>query len=186
MLVNLSELLSDIQVKTVSAALAVLTSMITPALLISACGTFILSTSARLGRVVDRARGLSEKIEHIFHHSAELDLVDERTQMMLGQMAYVGRRAILLSQAMVIFYMAAGIFVATSVAIGLASVFWTAISWLPVIMGILGACFFFYGSVLLILEARIAVSGLREEMAFLDHFIKHHVTPREVKNERGD
>ena len=165
--------------KTVSAALAVLTSMITPALLISACGAFILSTSARLGRVVDRARALSEKIEYVFHHSGEFDLVEERTQMMLGQMSYVGRRAILLSQALVIFYLAAGIFVATSVAIGVASVFWMAMSWLPVIMGILGACFFFYGSVLLILEARIAVNGLREEMAFLDRLVKHHATPKE-------
>ena len=101
--------------------------------------------------------------------------------MMLVQMSYVGRRGILLSQAMVIFYMAAGIFVATSVGIGLASVFWMSVSWLPVIMGILGACFFFYGSVLLILEARIAVNGLREEMAFLDRLVKHHTIPREDK-----
>jgi hypothetical protein len=34
-------------------ATAVLTAMITPAVLISACGSMILSTSSRLGRVVD-------------------------------------------------------------------------------------------------------------------------------------
>ena len=33
-------------------SLAVLSAMITPAVLISACGTLILSTSQRLGRVV--------------------------------------------------------------------------------------------------------------------------------------
>ena len=32
----------------------ILTSMITPAVLISACGTLIFSTSARLGRIFDR------------------------------------------------------------------------------------------------------------------------------------
>lgn len=34
-------------------ALAVLTAMITPAVLISACGALIFSTATRLGRVVD-------------------------------------------------------------------------------------------------------------------------------------
>jgi len=43
----------------------VLTAMITPAVLISACGSMILSTSSRLGRVVDRVRPLSEKLEEI-------------------------------------------------------------------------------------------------------------------------
>ena len=42
-------------------ALAILTAMITPAVLISACGALIFSTSTRLGRVVDRVRMLSEK-----------------------------------------------------------------------------------------------------------------------------
>jgi D-serine deaminase-like pyridoxal phosphate-dependent protein len=45
------------------AAIAVLTAMITPAVLISACGSMILSTSTRLGRVVDRVRSLSDRLE---------------------------------------------------------------------------------------------------------------------------
>ena len=45
------------------AAIAVLTAMITPAVLISACGSMILSTSSRLGRVVDRVRALSDRLE---------------------------------------------------------------------------------------------------------------------------
>jgi hypothetical protein len=44
-------------------ATAVLTAMITPAVLISACGSMILSTSSRLGRVVDRVRALSDRLE---------------------------------------------------------------------------------------------------------------------------
>ena len=46
-----------------AAAIAVLTAMITPAVLISACGSMILSTSGRLGRVVDRVRALSDRLE---------------------------------------------------------------------------------------------------------------------------
>ena len=41
--------------------LGILTTMITPAVLISACAGLILSTSVRLGRVVDRVRALSDR-----------------------------------------------------------------------------------------------------------------------------
>jgi len=49
-----------------ASAVAVLTAMITPAVLISACGSMILSTSHRLGRVVDRVRALSDKLDELF------------------------------------------------------------------------------------------------------------------------
>ena len=45
-------------------ALAVLTAMITPAVLISACGALIFSTSTRLGRVIDRVRTLSQILNY--------------------------------------------------------------------------------------------------------------------------
>ncbi|MDQ3255654.1 MAG: DUF2721 domain-containing protein, partial [Acidobacteriota bacterium] len=61
-----------------SSALAVLTAMITPAVLISACGTLILSTSARLGRVVDRVRVLADRFEELATSQQELALPEER------------------------------------------------------------------------------------------------------------
>src|SRR4051812_43874585 len=51
------------QMEEFSSAVAVLTAMITPAVLISACGALILSTSTRLGRVVDRVRLLIDRFE---------------------------------------------------------------------------------------------------------------------------
>ena len=48
-----------------SSPLSLLTAMLTPAVLISACGTLILSTSMRLARIVDRVRELGEKSEEI-------------------------------------------------------------------------------------------------------------------------
>ncbi len=62
-----------VELNSLSGALAVLTAMITPALLLSACGTFILSTSVRLGRVVDRIRILSEKYEHILNAAERVE-----------------------------------------------------------------------------------------------------------------
>ena len=60
-----------------SSAIAVLTAMITPAVLISACGSMILSTSTRLGRVVDRVRQLSDKLEEM---NDEQQLGEDLTQ----------------------------------------------------------------------------------------------------------
>ena len=39
--------------------------MITPALLISATGSLVLSTSTRLGRVVDRVRDLERRLSEL-------------------------------------------------------------------------------------------------------------------------
>ena len=46
-----------------SSALGVLSAMITSAILISACGTFVFSMLNRLGRVVDWVRDLADKFE---------------------------------------------------------------------------------------------------------------------------
>ena len=37
----------------------------------------------------------------------------------------------------------------------------------PVVVGLLGACFLFYGSMLLIFEARLALSTIHAEMDFI-------------------
>ena len=50
--------------------LSLLSAMITPAVLISACGTLIMSTSLRLARIVDRVRELSRETEEIFTNEA--------------------------------------------------------------------------------------------------------------------
>ena len=57
------DLLHVTNFNTLASALNVLAAMITPALLLSATGTYILATTGRLGRVVDRMRLVSEKVE---------------------------------------------------------------------------------------------------------------------------
>src|SRR5688500_11622065 len=147
-----------------SSALAVLTAMITPAVLISACGSMILSTSHRLGRVVDRVRALSDKLDEL----ATKQDVKERQTIIFAQMDKLTSRARLLQRSMVTFYLALGMFVATSVAIGVVAVVGNSrYNVLPVILGLVGACFLFYGSMLLIFEARLALSTIHLEMDFI-------------------
>src|SRR5204862_7178309 len=140
--------------------------MITPAVLISACGSMILSTSSRLGRVVDRVRALSEKLEDISYQTAN-DLTRERQAAIFSQLDKLTSRARILQRCMVTFYLSLGAFVATSVAIGVAGfASRSGYNLIPVALGILGACFLFYGSILLIFEARLALSTIHHEMDF--------------------
>ena len=162
----------------ISSSLAVLTAMITPAVLISASGTMILSTSTRLGRVVDRVRSLSDRLEELSHgHPAKTEFLEERRAMLFNQLDKLTSRSRLLQRGMTSFYIAVGIFVATSVAIGLVAVTGTRYSWVPVVMGLLGACFLFYGSMLLIFEARLALSTTHAEMDFLWGITQRYMPP---------
>ena len=147
-------------------ALEVLTAMITPAVLISACGSMILSTSARLGRVVDRVRALSDKLEEIAR-SPDFDPDSrERQSVIFTQLDKLTSRARILQRAMVTFSLALGMFVTTSVAIGFVAIAGR-YTLAPVLFGIAGACFLFYGSMLLIFEARLALSTIHLEMDFI-------------------
>lgn len=165
-------------VESLSAAIAVLTAMITPALLISASGMYILSTSNRLGRVVDRVRAISERMDELIHDEGRLDMFDQRKTMMLTQMRHQSNRARMLQRILTIFYVAACLFVLTSVAIGLDAMFNTpSFHVIPVMLGISGAFGLLYGNVMLIFEARMAVSSLGEEIAFLNQLVEsdpHH------------
>jgi hypothetical protein len=154
-------------VEQTSSAVAVLTAMITPAVLISACGSMILSTSSRLGRVVDRVRALSDKLDELAQKHA--DETKERQAVIFAQLDKLTSRARILQRSMVAFYLATGMFVATSVAIGVVAVIPSSPHYnlVPVLVGLLGACFLFYGSMLLIFEARLALSTIHAEMDFI-------------------
>src|SRR5262250_276374 len=104
-----------------SSAIAVLTAMITPAVLITACGSMILSTSTRLGRVVDRVRELSDRLEAMNSeaNTSSRAEVTERQAAIFGQLDRLTSRARILQRTMVVFYLSLGSFVATSVAIGI-------------------------------------------------------------------
>jgi uncharacterized protein DUF2721 len=163
-----------------SSAVGILTAMITPAVLISACGSMILSTSVRLGRVVDRVRSLSDRLEEMAQNKGDAELSRERQEVIFDQLDKLTTRARILQRSMVSFYLALGSFVATSVAIGVVAIAGKPrYNVLPIIFGLIGACFLFYGSMLLIFEARLALSTIHSEMDFIWRQTKK-VTPSEI------
>lgn len=155
--------------------LGVLTSMITPAVLISACAGLILSTSVRLGRVVDRVRALSEKFEELAQKKpADVVLFEERLALTFTQLDWLTSRARHLQRAMTTFYLALGLFVATSVAIGIAAAAGGQLAMLPVYFGMFGVGLLFLGTILLGFEATLALRSIHAEMDFLWMLGKHH------------
>ena len=172
------DLIPDSLVKNLSAGLTVLTSMITPALLISASGTFVLSTSNRLGRVIDRVRRLSEIMEQIMAEDQKVELLKERRDFIFTVIDMQAKRAKLLARALMVFYIATGMFVATSVAIGLITILSASYAWVPVVLGITGACLLLVGSSVLIVEAQMAIRTLHVETSFLGKLVNFHYKSR--------
>jgi phosphate/sulfate permease len=142
----------------------VLGAMITPAVLISASGTLVLSTSNRLSRVVDRVRTLALEAE-------TLDLDDPtkkpRAELIANQLERLSARVVLLRNSMTALYTAIGLLVGTSIAVGLAAVLSWEQAWIPIVLGLLGSVALLYGSLLLVREARLAVGSTLQELDFV-------------------
>jgi len=160
--------------QNLSSALNVLTAMLTPALLMSACGSFIISTSGRLGRVVDRVRKLADRMEDVIGKEEDPALLEERKAMITKHMQLQSKRASLLMKTMVSLYIASGLFVLTSVSIGFVSIFSANWAVLPVVLGVLGAIFMLVAAIRLITEAHMALDGLKDETDFLMKLTELH------------
>jgi uncharacterized protein DUF2721 len=148
------------------AASEVLGAMITPAVLISASGTLVLSTSNRLTRVVDRVRALAAEAEQMRKEEVSPE-AEARRQLIAGQLPVLTSRVLLLRSALGILYAAIGLLVATSIAVGISAAVGWAYGWVPVLSGLAGASALLWGSLLLVREARLAVSSTLQEMEFL-------------------
>lgn len=155
------------RLETPGNALAVLTAMITPAVLISACGALIFSTASRLGRVIDRVRFLSGRFEEIARNPDADEMATERLALLHAQLERQTTRARLIQRSLVAFYSSVGLFVATSVAIAVLNSVARNLLWVAVALGLVGSVFMLYGSFLLIVESRMALAAIVSEIEFL-------------------
>lgn len=146
----------------------VLGAMITPAVLISASGTLVLSTGNRLGRIVDRVRVLTAEAEGLAVHQPLPGVnLEEKRQLITSQLTQLAARIDLLVKTITLLYTAIGLLVATSIAIGMDSFFRWQFSLLPVSSGLAGGLMLFFGSILLVKEARLAVKSTLHEMSYV-------------------
>lgn len=145
----------------------ILTSMITPAVLISACGTLIFSTSARLGRIFDRVNVMKGEVESII--TGKISYPEERMKHLRGQIGLQRRRAMLIQKAMVSLYTATLLFVASSLAIAVNVAYGsTDFAWIPTLIALSGGLFLFAASSVLLYESRFNLRFVHRSIDFIE------------------
>jgi hypothetical protein len=163
--------------------LTVLSAMITPVVVIAACASLIISTSARGDRTVDRLYRWSSELQKLAETSTETPGTPERRAMIFQQLDHQTSQVRLLQRSLAACYLALGLFVATSVTIGVAALAqqfelnWTYLAFLPLGLGLLGAGALFYACLLLVTEAQMALTATEGEMDFVWQEGKSNVPP---------
>lgn len=152
--------------------LSVLSAMITPAVLILASGSLIMTTSQRSIRCVDRVRERAAELEAL--GSASDELSEKKRQHLYTQLLITTRRARLLQKAMSRLYIGISFFIATSVTIGAVALLDVDVGWLPLGFGFIGALLLFSASVYLIIESRLSVTTTHTEM---DYITRNYMPP---------
>ncbi len=173
--------LVDVDPQALSSTIEFLTAMITPALLISATGSLVLSTSTRLGRVVDRVRDLEKRLSELIttDDKESIPLYEKRVDTVVSLLDKVTSRARILQKAMGTFYYGLGFFVLTSVTIAIVGIFPAVYRWLPIPIGIVGIMYLAWGSVLMLRETRMATATVNAEMDFT-WALAEAVAPKEI------
>jgi len=145
----------------------ILAAMITPAVLISACGTLIFSTSARLGRIFDRVNVMKGEVEQIVQGT--ITFPEERLEFLIRQIGLQRRRAVLIQRAMAALYTATALFVATSLAVAVTSAYGSREDiWIPTLLALVGGLFLFAASAILLYESRFNLRFVTRHIEFIE------------------
>ena len=174
-----SELVS-VRPDSLSSTIEFLTAMVTPTLMMSATGSLVLSTSTRLGRVVDRVRQLEVRLGEMIYseNKSEIPLYEKRVEVVVALLDKVTSRSRILQKAIAAFYYGLMFFILTSVTIAVAALFGI-YRWLPIPFGVVGIMYLFYGSLLMLRETRMATATINAEMDFTWELARQ-VAPKEV------
>jgi hypothetical protein len=151
----------------------ILTSMITPAVLISACGTLVFSTAGRLGRLFDRVNSMKSEVELVL--TDKLNYPEERMIHIKEQLARQRHRSVLLQKSLAALYTATALFIASSLAIAINMAYGGPdTAWLPTSIALLGGLFLFVASALLLYESRYNLRFINSHIDFISWLQKHY------------
>jgi len=159
---------------TLESTLGVLSAMITPAVMILATSSLILTTTNRLVRIVDRVREMLPQFEAL----ARSEQPDEmKMAMLFDDLARATIRARLGQQALAQLYLGLGAFLATSITLGVVTYARFDAAWAPLLFGGIGVVLLFSASILLIFESRIALASAYAEMDYIRLISGHLARP---------
>ncbi len=135
---------------------AILTSMLAPALFLTATAALLTTANSRLARVIDRARGLMRELADN-DDAAERVVIEERITLQRT-------RSRMLLRASQLFYVAISCFVGTSLSVAGDALLGHRLTQLPTLLAVLGVLAMLTASVVLAREASLAVAAVNHEM----------------------
>lgn len=166
---------------SLDSTLGVLSAMITPAVMILATSSLILTTTNRLVRIVDRVREMLPEFEAL----ARSEQPDEcKLALLFDDLGRATIRARLGQQALAQLYLGLGAFLATSIALGVVTFARLDAGWMPLLFGAIGVVLLFSASILLIFESRIALASAYAEMDYIRRICSHLARPDLRKTRR--
>jgi hypothetical protein len=153
-----------------SGTLAILSAMFTPAILVSACSSLILTTSQRLSRSLDRQREVAQLLRQNQQQALTATPDPAEHGHLTQQLLFAIRRARLLQQAMTCLHVTLSIFIGSILSIGIFELTNSSRAWIIAVLSVVGAVILLYASVLLIRESSLARADVNEETAYLTQF----------------
>jgi uncharacterized protein DUF2721 len=145
---------------------AALSAMISPAIFLTANGSLIISTSNRMGRIVDRIRVDNDAIDRLGRNPDGFDFVPERQAHLGDQLERLTRRSSFVRFALMLLYLAFGSFVLTSLALALDVWAGNRLWVLPTATAAFGVCLMLGACINLVLEALEALRSNHLEICF--------------------
>ena len=143
-----------------------LSAMITPAVLLMANGSLLISTSNRMARVVDRVRTLNEKGDELGRGAAKLDFQVERRAHVVDQLLRLEWRRARVRFAVTALYLSFACFVGTSLVLALNALLGDRFVAVPTALSIAGVSLMLSAAINLFREVRAALASSREEIRF--------------------
>lgn len=139
---------------------ALFTSLVTMAILISACGNLISSTSTRLIRVVDICRGFCER--------AKTETDKKELDQIFLQLEKIGPRIKLLETVLTMFYVAISCFALTTLFMSFDQISPQNLSTLTLGCGIIGVLILPIASILLVIERQFTMKSIWQEIDYVE------------------
>jgi Protein of unknown function (DUF2721) len=170
-------------------AIDTVAAMIAPALFLTATGSLLISTSTRIGRIVDRIRVIVTLCEG--GQLEQLDFPDLRRKHAVDELNHLQSRSNRVSAAVTMLYLAFSAFAATSMLIAINAVTGNHIEGLPVVCAVAGVGLLLVACINLVLEARSSLQGNGREVAFFHELeglrvkVRADTRPRAATTERA-
>jgi uncharacterized protein DUF2721 len=140
-------------------AVALISAMVTPALLIVGSASLVASVLVRMARVVDRARVLTA-----IAHDGSWDRIGTTPHVLRGWLDRHATRARYAERSIALLYAAVVVFVMTALSIPLDRATDNRLEWLPVLLAIAGTLLLLGGGTWMVAESRLSADQIQDEI----------------------